>query len=171
MKTILLLAAAATAALAAATPAAAQTSANPRATASARLIKPLTLTRVQDLNFGTIIMGTLSGNETVSLSQTGALTCGSSGNLSCGSTGQVAQFTVNGTQGQVVLITASAPSFPLSGSNGGTLNFVPNMPGSLTLGNSGAPGNTFNVGGSIVIAANQADGVYTGQFDIQVSYQ
>jgi hypothetical protein len=170
MKT-LIIAATALAALATATSASAQaTSSNPRATANARLIKPLTLTRVQDLNFGTIVMGTLNANETVSMDLAGALTCGSSGNLTCAATGQTARFTITGTQGQQVTVSAPAGGFPLTGSNGGTLTFTPSLPGTLTLGNSGAPGNTFSVGGNIVIAANQQDGVYTGQIDIQVNY-
>jgi hypothetical protein len=165
------IAAAALAAITTATTASAQaTSSNPRATASARLIKPLTLTRVQDLNFGTIVMGTMTADETVSMSLTGALTCGSSSNITCAPTGQVARFAVTGTQGQLVNVSASAASFTLTGSNGGTLAFTPTLPGQFMLGNSGAPGNTFNVGGSIVVAASQQDGVYSGQIDIQVAY-
>lgn len=150
-------------------PAAAQTSSSPRATANARLIKPLTLTRVQDLNFGTIVLGTLTADQTVSMSLTGAISCGTSG-LTCAASGQVARYTITGTQGQVVNVSAASPTFNLTGSNGGTLVFTPTLPGAITLGNSGSPGNTFDVGGSIVIGATQQDGVYSGEIDIQVSY-
>lgn len=171
MKT-LVLAAAAVAAFAAATPAAAQaTSSNPRASANARLIKPLTLTALRNLDFGTVVMGTLTANETVSISGAGAVTCGTSGNLTCSGTPQSAQYRVTGTQGQVVVVSSASPSYTLTGSNGGTLAFTPTLPGNITLASSGAAGNDFTVGGSIVIGAATVDGVYTGQVDVQVTYQ
>lgn len=169
----LIFAAAALAAFAAATPAAAQsaTGATPKATANARLIKPLTLTALRDLNFGTIVMGTLTANETVSINAAGVVSCGSSGNLVCTGTPQSAGYRITGTQGQVVVVSSAAASFPLSGSNGGTLNFVPSLPTPITLGNSGSPGNDFSVGGSVSIGSATPDGVYQGQIDIQVAYQ
>jgi hypothetical protein len=166
----LIIAAAALAAVGSATTASAQAvSATPRATAGARLIKPLSLTADQNLNFGTIVMGTLSGDQTVRMDLAGAITCGTSG-LTCASTGQPARFTITGTQGQVVTIRSAATTFNLTGSNGGTLVFTPTLPAPITIGNSGSPGNSFSVGGSIVIAANQPDGVYSGEIDIQVNY-
>ena len=171
----MILAAAALAAFAAATPAAAQNaavSANPRALAGARLIKPLQLTALRDLNFGTIVMGTITGNQTVSIDGAGVVSCGATGGgLTCAGTPTSAAYRVAGTQGQVVVVSSAAPTFPLSGSNGGTLTFTPSLPGPLTLGNSGSPGNDFNVGGSVVISSSTLDGVYSGQVDIQVAYQ
>lgn len=168
----LVIAAAALAAVTAAAPASAQAvSANPKATANARLIKPLTLTALQNLDFGTIVMGTLTANETVSISSAGVVGCGSSGNLSCSGTPRAAQFRVTGTQGQIVVVSSAAANYSLTGSNGGTLTFVPSLPAPITLGNSGAPGNSFNVGGSISIGSATLDGVYSGQIDVQVAYQ
>lgn len=169
----ILVAAAAMAAFAAATPAAAQsaTGANPKANANARLIKPLTLTAIRDLNFGTIVLGTLTANETVSVSGAGVVTCGGGVNLTCTGSPTSAGYRITGTQGQTVQISSAAASFPLTGSNGGTLNLVPSFPTSLVLGNSGAPGNDFSVGGSVVITSTTPDGVYSGQIDIQVAYQ
>lgn len=167
-----LVAAALLAASLAATPASAQaTSANPKATAGARLLKPLALTALRNLNFGTVVMGNITANETVTINAAGTVTCGTSGNLACTGTPQSAGYRVTGTQGQTVVISSSAASFPLTGSNGGTLNFVPTFPATLVLGNSGSPGNDFSVGGSVTIGPSTADGVYTGQIDIQVAYQ
>lgn len=168
----LIIAAAALAAVTAATPAAAQaTSSNPRAQANARLIKPLTLTSLRNVNFGTIVMGALTGDEVVSISGAGVVSCGSTGNLTCSGTPVSGEYAITGTQGQVVVISSSAASFPLAGSNGGTLSFVPSFPASLTLSNSGSPGNNFTVGGSITIGTATIDGVYSGEIDIQVAYQ
>lgn len=170
----MLLAAAVLVAVAAASPAAAQsqTSANPRAQAGARLIKPLQLTALRDLNFGTIVMGTISGDQTVSINGAGTVTCGATGGgLTCAGSPTSGAYRIVGTQGQVVTISSAAPTFPLTGSNTGTLTFTPTFPTSLTLGNSGSPGNDFNVGGSVVINSSTVDGVYSGQIDIQVAYQ
>ena len=43
-------------------------------TASVRIVKPLTLTRVRDLNFGTIVVGTVTGTQTVGVTDAGVLT-------------------------------------------------------------------------------------------------
>lgn len=167
----LIIAAAALAAVTTATTASAQAvSAPTRATAGARLIKPLTLTANQNLNFGTIVLGTLPGNQTVSMDVSGAISCGSAG-LTCAATGQTARFTVTGTQGQVINVRSAVSNLTTPNGTGGTLVFTPALPSAtLTLGNSGAPGNSFNVGGSIVIAANQQDGVYSGEIDVTVEY-
>lgn len=170
----ILVAAAAMAAFAAAAPAAAQNapvSALTKATANARLIKPLTLTALRDLNFGTIVMGNLAGNDTVSISGAGVVSCGASGNLTCAGTPTSAGYRITGTQGQVVVVSSAAPSFPLTGSNGGTLSFVPSFPATVTLGAVGSAANDFSVGGSVVIGATTPDGVYKGDIDIQVAYQ
>jgi hypothetical protein len=172
----MILAAAALAAVTAAAPAAAQnaTSASPRALAGARLIKPLQLTALRDLSFGTIVMGTIVGDQTVSIDGAGVVTCGAAGGgLTCAGnpTATSAAYRVTGTQGQVVVISSAAPSFSLTNVNGGTLAFTPSFPTSLTLGSSGAAGNDFNVGGSVVINSSTNDGIYSGQIDIQVAYQ
>lgn len=169
----LFFAAAALAAFTAATPASAQAvSASPKATANARLIKPLTLSVLQNLDFGTIVMGTLTANDTVSISGAGAVSCGTSGNLTCSGTPKAAQFKITGTQGQSVLVSSSAATYSLTGSNGGTLTFTPSLPTSaITLGSSGSVGNNFNVGGSISVTPTTIDGVYSGQIDVQVTYQ
>ena len=176
-KTILV--AAALAAVAAATPAAAQNAAvaaSPKATAGARLIKPLTLTRLTDLNFGTIVMGTISGDQTVTISGAGVVTCGANGGgLTCTNTAQAtasaASYRITGTQGQVVVISSSPSTLSTTNGGGSSLVFNPIIPGPLTLQNSGNAGNDFNVGGSIVINSSTVDGVYSGDVEVQVAYQ
>lgn len=170
----MILAATALVAVAAATPAAAQKAeALPRAKAGARLIKPLQLVALSDLNFGTIVMGTITANQTVSINGSGAVTCGTDGSLTCVNTAQAtakaASYKVRGTQGQVVVISV-APT-DLTSSNGGTLSFSPSAPAKLTLANSGSVGDDFNVGGSIVISSTTKDGVYEGEIDVQVAYE
>jgi hypothetical protein len=171
MKKLIIAAAALAAATTATTASAQATSSTPRATANARLIKPLTLESLRNLNFGTIVMGTLTSTETVSIDGAGVVTCGTSGALACSGSPTSAQYRITGTQGQVVVVSSASPSYSLAGSNGGTLTFVPSLPSNITLGNSGSPGNNFTVGGSISIGSSTQDGVYSGQIDVQIAYQ
>src|SRR5688572_27065243 len=86
-----------------ATPAvAAPVAPNQNATATARIIRPLTLTWVQDLNLGTILLsgaGAWSG-AVVSVSQAGALSC-LNVNVTCSGAVQAARYNVRGTNNQV----------------------------------------------------------------------
>lgn len=165
-----LAAAAAAAALTAAPAAAAPvgvTGAKPKA--NARIIRPLVLAGVRDLNFGTIVLGSVAaGGESVALTSAGVLSCGTGG-LTCSGTTQTARYNVQGTQGQVVVV--SATNSTLSGTNGGTLTFVPALPANFSLTNSGNPGNNFDVGGSITITPSTVDGVYSGDMEVFVDYQ
>ena len=155
----------------AATPAvAAPVGAATPATARARIVKPLVLTRVANLDFGTITLGTVAaGGETVSMSQLGVVTCGSGG-LTCSGTPVAAQYNVTGTTNQVVQIFAVASSLT-NANDGSTLSFTPNAPATATMPNSGTSGVNFNVGGSITIVPATTDGVYTGNINVTVDYQ
>jgi len=134
--------------------------------ASARIIRPLTLTATGSLNFGTIVMNGVTANRTVTLNDDTTITCATE--LVCDANGTVPTYNVRGTNGQVVNIIKTAST--LNGSNGGTLTLTPVGLPSVTLTNSGAPGRDFTIGGSIVIAPATADGVYTGTVDVQVDY-
>jgi hypothetical protein len=157
-----------------ATPAAAQQVApsDRNATATARIIKPLTLTWVQDLNLGDIMLsgaGAWTG-AVVSITSGGVFNC-SNLNVTCAGVNQVAKYNVTGTQGQTVTINA-APVVVMTNANDPTvtLGLTVDNPGSVTLANSGAPGSDFSLGGSITVDSTTLDGVYTGTFDVTVEY-
>ena len=135
-------------------------------TATARIIKPLTLTSTGALNFGTIVMNGVTANRTVTLNANTTITCATE--LVCDANGTVPTYNVRGTNGQVVNIVKTATT--LNGSNGGTLTLTPVGAASVTLTSSGSPGDNFDIGGSIVIAPTTADGVYTGTVDVKVDY-
>ena len=152
----------------AASPAAAVTPAS-QATANAKIYKPLTISKVQNLDFGVIVLGagTWSG-EVVSLSQAGALTCGGGTNLTCSGSPQVAKYHLVGTNNATV--TVSSPGFNLTGP--GTLAFTPNAPATVNLGATGSTaGVDFSIGGSITLASTTPDGVYSGTFAVTADYQ
>lgn len=154
-----------------ATPAlAAPVSASPKAKATAKIVRPLTLTALRNLDFGTIVVGTITGTQTVAVSQGGALTCGTAG-LTCSGTVSSAQYNVTGTNNLVVNIAATASNLTNSSSGGNeTLVFTPSAPATLLLTNSGGTGTTFTVGGSIGIVSSTVDGLYSGDIDVTVDY-
>ena len=150
---------------------AAPAAATPKAQASAKIVKPLTLTANRSLDFGTILVGTVSGTQTVAISQDGTTrTCGTAG-LTCSGTFQSAEYNVTGTRQFTVNIAATASNLTNTTSgNNETLVFTPNAPTSLVLANSGAPGSNFSVGGSIGITSATVDGLYSGDIEVTVDY-
>jgi hypothetical protein len=140
-----------------------------QATATARIYKPLTISFVQNLDFGTLVLagaGVWSG-QVVSIDQTGVLT-GCGGNVTCSGAPQPAKYKLVGTNNATV--TISSPAFNLTGP--GTLAFTPNAPATINLGPAGATtGVTFGIGGSITLASSTPDGVYTGNFLVTADYQ
>jgi hypothetical protein len=152
------------------TPAAAVSPAT-QASATAKIYRPLTISLVQNLDFGTIVLsgaGTWSG-EVVSMSQAGAVTCGGGANLTCSGTPQAAKYQVLGTSNSAV--TISSPSFNLS-NGAATLAFTPNAPATVNLGPAGpTQGVTFSIGGSITLSSSTPDGVYSGTFAVTANYQ
>ena len=134
--------------------------------ASARIIRPLTLTATGSLNFGTIVMNGVTANRTVTLNADTTITCATE--LVCAANGTVPTYNVRGTQGQTVNIIKNTSS--LTGSNGGSLTLTPVGAASVLLTNSGSPGVDFAIGGSITIGTATVDGVNTGTLDVQVAY-
>src|SRR5215207_1382956 len=70
--------------------------------ASARIIRPLTLTATGSLNFGTIVMNGVTANRTVTLNPNTSITCATE--LVCDANGTVPTYNVRGTNNQVVNI-------------------------------------------------------------------
>jgi hypothetical protein len=144
---------------------------NQNATATARVVKPLTLSWVRDLDLGTIILsgaGVWSGAN-VGISRTGVFSCANA-NTTCSGATQTAQYKVTGTNNQTV--TVNAPDVTLTNQNDGvsTLLLTVDNPGTVNLSNSGATGLTFDLGGQITVASNTPDGTYLGTFDVTVNY-
>ena len=144
---------------------------NQNATATARVVKPLTLTWVRDLDLGTIVLsgpGAWSG-AIVGISRTGAFSCTNS-NVTCSGATQTAQYRVTGTNNMVVNI--SAPNVIMTNQTDGvsTLTLTVDNPGTVNLGNSGAVGLVFDLGGQISVSSTTPDGTYSGTFNVTVNY-
>jgi hypothetical protein len=141
------------------------------ASIQATVVKPLTLTSLQNLDLGTITLqlGTWSG-ATVGISRNGVLSCASPNTICTGAT-QPAQYKVTGSNKQVVRITAPNLTLVNQADPTKTLTMVVDNPGQVTLTSSGEPGNTFNLGGSITLSSTTATGDYSGTFNVTVDYQ
>ena len=134
--------------------------------ANANVVKALTFSSKQDLDFGTI-MPAATGTTTVSISMAGAITCPAT--ATCTGAARPAIFNIQGTNKGVVQLIA-VPSNLVNSANGSTIRFTPTAPATITLTNSGQPGTDFNIGGSIAIPST-ADGNYVGNIEVTADYQ
>jgi hypothetical protein len=139
-----------------------------QATATARIYKALQISFVQNLDFGTLVLGsgTWSG-QLINMDQAGTLTgCGT--NVTCTGSPVAAKYHLVGTNNAIVKIT----SLPFSLTGPGTIAFTPNAPATVNLGATGATtGVDFSIGGSITLNSTTPDGVYTGVFAVTADYQ
>jgi len=136
-------------------------------TAGAEIIAPLQISNSAALYFGTIAPS-LTAGDTVVVSAAGAKSCGAE--LTCLTDDHTAaQFDVTGEAD--ASYTISLPT-SVSISNGAGANMtVDNFTGSKATGTLVSGSDSFNVGGTLDVAANQATGEYTGTFTVTVEYQ
>lgn len=156
--------------LMAAPAAAAPVGANPQATGRALVLIPLTLTKIDDLEFGTIIPSGVSGAVAIdAVTGNRTLIGGVSGVAS--DPGQRAYFGTAGSPNQQVLL-AITPPLALTNGLGDSIPVL-----ALTL--DGSPIRVidpttrtffFGVGGIILIGANQPEGVYQATFNVTATY-
>ena len=157
------------ASLVAATPAVAQQAS---ATAEARgvVLSPLTLTKVTDLDFGTVAGSAAAGTVSVN-ADTGIRSVGG-GVTAVPSAVSRARFDGLGQDGQTVQLTLGQPTGNLlySGSNSVTGTLSLDSGGTTRI--IGTGGNfTVYVGGDFGIAANQPNGAYAALFQLTADYQ
>lgn len=144
---------------------------NQNSTATARIVKPLTLTYVRDLDLGTIVLsgtGAWSGAN-VGISRAGAFAC-TNANVTCSGATQTAQYRITGTNNQTVTIIS--PNVTLTNQTDGTSTLLMTVdnPGTVNLSNSGAAGLVIDLGGQITLASTTPDGTYRGTFNVTVNY-
>jgi hypothetical protein len=132
-----------------------------------RLIAPIALSKTQDLDMGTVIPGATAGSVTLNAT-TGAQ--GITGGVVYASpAGQAAQFAVTGQPSHLFSVVLGSSPITLTGP-GGTMSLalLASPSGSATFSAAGTA--ALNVGGTLTVGANQADGDYTGTFTLTVSY-
>ena len=140
------------------------------ASVTANNVKPLLLTKLQDLDLGTATLGPGTwSNATVALSQAGVLSCGNT-NITCTGATVVAQYNVQGSNNQTVRISAPNVTLVNQSDSSQTLTLVTNAPASVLLTSSGIPGVDFSIGGSVTLNSTTAAGTYVGTFNVTVDY-
>ena len=146
---------------------AASVSASTNANGKALILIPLTLTKVADLEFGTVIESSTSG--TVNVPADGSVPSVTGGVTAIASApGSRAQFAGAGTPGELVNIFLAPPA-NLKDTNGDLLPISMSLESSnITIDNSHA--FFVGVGGTVTVAANQPDGDYTGTFTVLAQY-
>ena len=140
------------------------------ASVSAAPIKPLVLAKIQDLDLGSVTLGSgVWSNATVSLSRNSVFSCVSA-NVTCTGATLVAKYNVQGSNQQTVRI--SAPNVTLVNQSDATqtLTMTVDSPGTVLLTNSGFPGVDFSLGGSVTLNSTTAAGTYVGTFNVTVDY-
>lgn len=172
MTKFLLTAAAAALTLGAAAPALAAppvpTEPDKQATATVRIVKPLTLVWVDDLDLGSITLVD-SGPTTVGITKAGVFSCPGTA-VTCSGTTKVAKYKITGVNNQSVTVNAGNVSMTNQADNTKTLLLTTDAPASVNLGNSGTAGTPFSVGGSVVVSGSTAEGTYIGTFAVTVNY-
>lgn len=136
------------------------------ATTSANIVKPVQLTKIQDMDYGTLLVSNYTGTRNVVMTRAGAVTCPSE--ITCSGATKQARFNVQGTNKMVVGITVTSGGL-VNGSN--TIPFTPDVITSLTMTNSGAPGTDVDIGGTLTVDGSIPGGLYTGTLTITADYQ
>jgi len=144
--------------------------------ANATIIRPLTMTITDSMEFGSItLLPTLVAPENVSVfwdSVAGAadITCGA--NLNCAGTPLVPNIAFTGGVGSQVVDISYSPPATLDYTVGATTYSLPfqlDTPlASLTLTNGAGD---FYVDGTITVSPTSPEGTYTGTVDVQADYQ
>ncbi len=161
----------------------AQSSATASADALAKVIKPLSVQKMADMNFGRIVQNASLG--TVKLGTDGAVTPSidglTYGGATAGAVPAAAEFSVGGEAGYGYSITlpATVTLTSLNLATPATMTATGFMvavgadaatasPGTATLNDSGV--GTFTVGATLAVGANQAVDDYRGTFNVTVNY-
>ncbi len=132
------------------------------ASAKAQILTQITVTKTADLDFATIVSA--ASASTVVVSPAGLRTCGAG--LVCTGTATAAGFGIAGTTGSIVTIASDASVTLNSGANSMTAALLTSAATRTLTGT-----DSFTVGGTLAVAANQAAGAYTGTFTVTVNYQ
>ena len=141
------------------------------ANATATIVQAVSITKNADLNFGKIIADpTEEGKVAIQTDGTRTIAAGNVVLFNTESNHQAASFKASGSAGRTYSLSfpASATLTREGGSETMTVEgFVHNATGRL---DDATGEETFNVGGTLKVGANQAPGQYTGTFTVTAAY-
>jgi Domain of unknown function (DUF4402) len=138
-------------------------------TAKAITLKPLSIVKLRDLDFGRLLSGTTAGTAAIDPTTDARSTTG--GVTAAGGTPLAAQFYTYATGNQTLQVNRGPLPVLTRAGGGATMNVTQltlNGPVLRVIGPAGLL--DLRVGGTLAVAANQMDGTYSGNFDIIVTY-
>jgi hypothetical protein len=159
----------ATAVAAAAVPAPALAAPTTSANGRVLLLLPLTLTKVDDLKFGTVVSSAVAGTVTINAA-TGVRTHNGGITAVASDPGQRALFAWAGTPGQQVSFDLTYPATLDDGAGHSVQVALLYLESASKFADSAGVVQV-GVGGSILISANQEEGLYSNTFDVTANYQ
>ncbi len=137
-------------------------------TATAVTLRPLSLVKTEDLDFGTIARGIVAG--TVRINENTGVRTTTGGAVAAGGTPRRAEFVGVAQIGILTLVAISAAP-TLTNGTGGTMTSTLAVEGGTGLRLfTGTGVQTFRVGGTINVGAGQQEGNYSGIFTLTVNY-
>jgi len=145
-------------------------------TANAAIVRPNTLIKTDDLDFGTLVSGSTGGTVSIN-AVTGARTT-TGGVTPVGAGTQRAVF--QGTGGILLITVSGSTSVTLARAGGGATPMTASLVraastsggGIALLGGTLLPSGvqTYYIGGTLTVPANQPEGDYSGTFTLTVNY-
>lgn len=135
----------------------------------ATILNATEVLNTQELEFGDIAAGTTAGTVTVNAVTDARTTTG--GAIALGGLPHAAIFMAAGTPNRNYIVQIPNSAVTLSNGTGGTMtvsNWTTNGPTSRRFGATGVA--EVRVAARLNIGANQADGNYSGSFDVRINY-
>ena len=142
------------------------------ANATATIVKAISIDKVTDLQFGKIIAAPTAGQVAIQTNGSRTIAAGNVVLFNQGSDHQAASFKTMGTPGAGYSLVLPADGSVSLTRTGGTETmtiegFVHSATGTL---DAATGEETFNVGATLNVGANQAPGQYTGTFTVTAAY-
>lgn len=132
-------------------------------------LRPLSIVKLRDLEFGRLVSGTTAGTVVINPTTDARTTTG--GVVAAGGVPQAAQFYTYATGNQTLQVTRGPLPVLNRAGGGATMNVTQLTLNGPVLRVIGAAGLLdLRVGGTLAVAANQIDGTYSGIFNITVTY-
>ena len=134
------------------------------------ILRPMTLVKVRDLDFGGLIASAVAGTATVN-PLTGAITTAGGVTPAAGPTAAARFAGVRSLRGPVQIRIPTAP-ITVTRSGGFETMIVSDwtLDGKTTFVVGANEAFEFNVAGTLYVGANQAPGTYVGSFSVTVNY-